>query len=147
MTKRAAIVVSLMAIAISGAFLIKSVPTVQASAYEWIQNFMTPGVVYSNTTSSAVLWVVNTTDNFYEYRSLYHSTSTDGPWTEWTDCRHEGYVNTSSTDVCYPFIPATSVTTTMYMRATVNFSGCGTYTPTPSDGCGSLKTQAQTWYP
>lgn len=117
-----------------------------ASSFEWISLFYIndPWVSLSNSTTT---WTVTTSDNFYEYRSVYYVTTTDmgwGPtatttWQEFTECRHEGYVNTETNDSCEPTAPYTDSSVYLWIRITTNFSGCGTWTPNPSASCGDYK--------
>lgn len=112
------------------------------SAYEWINPFSIPGTWTVSGATSTVSWTTNTSASYDEYRTAYYYTTTtlqgpsDGDWTEWTDCRHQGSVYPSSNDQCSPPTPWVTTSSYLWVRITTNFSGCGTWTPTPDPNCG-----------
>ncbi len=120
-----------------------------ASTYEWIKG-MTIGTPVRSQTYVTTTWDVHTDGGtYYEYRSLYYATGT-APyvWHEWTDCRRQGNVAGEITDYCSHQYPYTSVTTTLIMRSSTNFTGCGTWTPTPDEtNCGGTFTATTTLSP
>ncbi len=120
--------------------------TVSSSSYEWISTFITPGNCCTATATGTVSWQVTTNGNWYEYRTLYYATS-NGPtstWMEFTEdegyqCRAEGYINglgpNDSCSITIPDLPEPAPAY-LWIRATTNYSGCGTWTATPGDNCG-----------
>lgn len=126
---------------IAGALSLVTVGVALASSYEFIKSVQFPSTTYSGNYATTT-WDVRTTGTFYEYRSLYYST-TNSPynWIEWTTCRREGNVDTEIQDTCIPTLPTVGTPTTLYVRASTNYSGCGTWTPTPDESsCGGTFT-------
>jgi len=130
-----------------------------ASAYEWMANYYFNGyppeirTVVQSGNYEKIHYTVLTSGNYYEYRSSYYAigdlmpTSSAG-WTEWNTCRFSGYVNTSTQDVCYPQIPTVGTTSTLWVRSTTNYAGCGSYTPEPDiANCGYKMTASSTVTP
>lgn len=120
-----------------------------ASSYEWIK-----GMSYTlnnpfSSRNATTTWDVRTSGAYYEYRSLYYATSsTPSVWTEWTHCRREGVVDTESMDSCGIENPAVAATTTLYIRSSTQYSGCGTWSPTPNEAtCGGTFTVTTTLWP
>lgn len=129
-----------------------------ASSYEWLTNFqVSPSTSpIHNGTFLKVYRNINTSGAFEEYRSVYYQFTapemgpSDSAWQEWTDCRVSGVVSGTLQDGCYPVIAtstAPTATSTLWIRATTNYGGCGTYTPTPNIGtCGDIATSTGLLY-
>ncbi|MFA6429906.1 MAG: hypothetical protein WCV84_05435 [Patescibacteria group bacterium] len=133
------------------AFLL-SAGVVGASSYEWINPFSIPEDDWHGEDVKALSWTVNTSSNFYEYRTVYYATTTSGSpssWTEFTGCRHEGYVNGTADDGCdftAPYYPGPNHN--LWIRITTNFAGCSpnTYTAEPAEGCGDYREKGFPFY-
>ncbi|MFH1393534.1 MAG: hypothetical protein ABII71_02050 [Candidatus Micrarchaeota archaeon] len=109
-----------------------------ASPYEWLRSpwASTSGTFNANANNTnKIYWYPETSGNYYEYRALYLHDGDD--WVRITECDHAGYINGKATDGCFnvPFWGWSAGTYTA--RATIQWSGCGSYTPTPNTAtCG-----------
>lgn len=134
--------------------LLTSAGVTYASTYEWITNFFTSPSTGSVVRSGDIIKVyrdINTSGSYQERRTAYYQATTtpsDFNWTEWTGCRVDSTITGSQTDHCYPLAPSVSATTTLWVRVTTNYAGCGTYTPTPNTmTCGDATTTYMTLIP
>ncbi len=126
-----------------------------ASAWEWIQIFDTIGDCYDVCPNNTVLTLkrnVQTSGNYYEYRGVWAAVvpgiaTTTEPLANYQrldQCNADGYVNTSEWDVCdyTTATTSTNATSTLWLRATTNFSGCSPYQDyNPSSTCGDIITR------
>ena len=132
-----------------------------ASIWEWIYSYYPPPNCCHANATSTVRWQVATSGgNWYEYRTYYYGTSTLASqtptiWNEFRqddgtyNCRKEGYIDgIGPEDACEIKIPTFSPSSVSYLwlRVTTNYSGCGTWTPTPSNDCGDSITDTWTYY-
>lgn len=135
-----------MTVLIGSGLLIK---TVWASSFEWFTYFTVTGsssggvsIPFVTGTTSSTVWQVTTTGNYYEYRTLYWGANTDPSnppttWTEYTQCEHAGNINGSGPyEGCNFTIQSAPNSTYYWVRATTNYTSCGTYTPNPGSNCG-----------
>lgn len=126
---------------------------VSASVYEYIKNLYTttsePDPSYLRSWTYTSTTYVTVAGGYNEYRTVYWTTSTsENPWTEWTNCRREGYLSGEETATCTNLLPDVRTTSTFYLRASTNYSGCGTWTPTPDEvNCGGTMTNTYTLIP
>ena len=125
-------------------------------------NFVNPGsdkdALIANTATNFA-WGVSTTQSYTEYRSLYYYVTTTASWvppqnwptwTEITACRHSGSVAPpGGIDTCSATTTNTSVTSTIWYRASTEYGGCGTWSPTPSQipDCGGIRQASSTFFP
>jgi len=111
-----------------------------ASIYEWVvdDSVQLSGSFKANCAqSNKIYWTVETSDNYYEYRALY--LSNNGTWRRITNCDRQGYLDGTRIDSCFnePFFGfAPGIYTA---RVSINYAGCGTYTPTPASNCGDFE--------
>jgi len=126
---------------------------VYASAWEWLTNHQITSFSGQSGTTINFKWKVNTSGSYHEYRSAYWATSTSAveepaSWNEWANCRAHGVVTSNITDFCTATAPETDTTTTLWVRATTNYSGCGTYTAFPNvSSCGDVSNVTTTLTP
>jgi hypothetical protein len=109
-----------------------------------------------------VKWQTNTTGSYEEYRSLYYAFTpvpaplevvrpADTDWIEITSCRNSGTISSGTPviDVCdITVATSTSMSTStqwLWLRSTTNYSGCGTWTPTPGAYCGDAQEATTTY--
>ncbi len=127
-----------------------------ASSYEWITYaLLYPSDVIHGGQELKISRDVNTSGSYLEYRSAYFQFSTttfsEGSWNEWTDCRVSSTVSGTEHDVCYPIVSTSTApmaTSTLWVRVSTNFAGCGTYTPTPDiANCGYSTTTSVLYTP
>lgn len=130
-----------------------------ASAYEWIDNLSwstTDATCCSSNENVTFRWRTNTSGAYDEYRSVYYYVTTTSAytpdnntaWTEWAGCRLSGTINGSLDEKCAVTVPTVSVSSTLWVRRTTNFSGCGTWTPTPdTTNCGDAQQSSHDLIP
>lgn len=101
-------------------------------------------------------WGVTTTHSYFEYRSLYYyvtsstyfiPSSTWPTWTEHVECRRSGTVNVNANDRCTATTTNVGAASTIWYRASTQWSGCGMWTPTPTVGCGNYRQASSTLLP
>ena len=139
-----------------------AISPVLASAYEQVANlsnacFTAP---CNNGEAAWATWDTTTNGSYDEYRSFYYvmyaSSTSDVPndktgWHEVTECRIHNVVTGSAADDCSYTIPTYPGTAggsyRLYIRATTNFAGCGTWTPFPDvANCGDVQQMQITVY-
>lgn len=133
--------------------------TAFASAYEWINNLgwsTTSGTCCSTSQGATFTWRTNTSGAFDEYRSLYYYVTTTvgytpvdtDSWTEWTGCRLHSTINGYVDEKCAVTLPQVFSTSTLWVRRTTNYAGCGTWTPAPNTTtCGDSQQSSHTFTP
>jgi hypothetical protein len=132
-----------------------------ASTYEWISDLgwsTTGGTCCSTSQNVTFTWRTNTSGAFDEYRSLYYYATTtppglyvpgdSAPWTEWTGCRLHSTVNGYVDEKCAVTLPQVFSSSTLWVRRTTNYAGCGTWTPAPNTAtCGDSQQSSHTFTP
>ncbi|MCB9798199.1 hypothetical protein H6758_00555 [Candidatus Nomurabacteria bacterium] len=122
-----------------------------ASVYEWINPFWVSKTMVFPTETFKVLWTVNTSDAYGEYTALYYKLTEDpnNPPANWNrnfGCSHFDVVDSSESYICYMDAPTSTMytpSTTLWIRVTTNYSGCGQWTPNPDvANCGDVQTTA-----
>ncbi len=122
-----------------------------ASSFEWmVEVYLTTdyGLPLQSATYATTTYTTHA-EGYYELRTVYFSTCTaSGPWTEWTNCRREGILSGEEIYECRNQLPTVLATSMFYVRASTNYSGCGTWTPTPDEvNCGGTMTKSYTIIP
>ncbi|MBP9762863.1 hypothetical protein KBD34_04575 [Patescibacteria group bacterium] len=110
-----------------------------------------------------VKWKTHTSSDYEEYRTLYYAYSPepstpyedvhpeDMDWVELTSCRNSGTISSGTpiVDTCNIAVPtSTSMATNtqlLWLRATTNYAGCGTWTLTPGASCGDIREATTTY--